>query len=505
MLNSPEPSLLVFSFDGTGSEPRDSQQYSAEQFKEDCEISNVLKLHLLLGGRIHPQAESHFPAQKCFYYSGIGHQGSTVKKVLNQILAPQSCDVASILSHAMHDFEQHYQAGNKVILIGFSRGAALARRFAKCIEKHIDSDVYLCVFDTIASIGFSKITKATCGTEHVIFSDHGVPSNVEAALHCVSLDDKRRAFEATLFNQALNVHEVWFAGSHSDIGGGFYRSGLSDICLRYSLEWLLTQPVQLQVLTREQIDYKSLLPNDGSLLIDADDLAIKPDALAPSHQHDYFWSHINFKATHRLCVVMKDNQVTDIPPIIHHSVAKRIYNNSSYRPESLKGLKHHLEYANGETLECVGINPHIELPTQQLNILQVGECRNIKVYACEPFNYTGLWLEKGATYRIEPISHQVWYDKDTQVTASGWQRDNRTVGVKKLPIEMMEPYKRLPGRPWFSLVGCINADDSQAFSLNGGGDIKVHEHGEFTPFANDICCDYGLNRGAIELEVTRLG
>ncbi|MBD1582598.1 phospholipase effector Tle1 domain-containing protein [Pseudoalteromonas sp. S16_S37] len=505
MSNPSTPSLLVFSFDGTGSEPRDAQQYSAEQFKEDCEISNVLKLHLLLGGRIHPDAQSHFANQKCFYYSGVGNQGSAVKKILNQILAPQSSDVASILSQAMKDFENHYENGAQVLLIGFSRGAALARRFAKCLEKHISSNVFLCVFDTIASIGFSKITKAACGTEHVIFTDHDVANNVSAALHCVSLDDKRRAFEATLFNHAPHVHELWFAGSHSDIGGGFYRSGLSDICLRYTLEWLLVQPLKVNLLTREQVNYADLLPHDGELLIDADDLAIKPDALAPSHQHDYFWGNINFKATNRLCVVMQNNQVSDIPPIIHHSVAKRIYSSSSYRPESLKGLLHRLEYANGELLKCKGINPHIELPNQQLNILQVGEKMRVKVFACEPYNHTGLWLEKGATYRINPIDEQFWFDRDMKVTASGWQRGNRTVGVKQLPMELMEPYKRLPGRPWFSLVGCINANDSLAFSLNGGGDIKVNQHGEFTPFANDICCDYGLNLGAIELEVVRLG
>ncbi|CAH9049707.1 hypothetical protein PSECIP111951_00006 [Pseudoalteromonas holothuriae] len=505
MSNSSGPSLLVFSFDGTGSEPRDAQQYSAEQFKEDCEISNVLKLHLLLGGRIHPQAQSQFTHQTCFYYSGIGNQGSAVKKILNQVLAPQNSDVASILSQAMSDFENNYQQGDQILLIGFSRGAALARRFAKCLEKHISNNVFLCVFDTIASIGFSKITKATCGTEHVIFANHDVAENVTAALHCVSLDDKRRVFEATLLNHAPNVHEVWFAGSHSDIGGGFYRSGLSDICLRYTLEWLLIQPINIDILTREQINYASLLPHDGNLLIDADDLAIKPDALAPSHQHDYFWGNINFKATHRLCVVMQDNQISNMTPIIHHSVAKRVYNHSSYRPESLKGLTHRLEYANGEMLECIGINPHIELPTQQLNILQVGEQMNLKVFACEAYNHTGLWLEKGATYRINPVDPQVWFDKDVKVSASGWHRDNRKVGVKQLPIEMMEPYKRLPCRPWFSLVGCINADDRLAFSLNGGGDIKINQHGEFTPFANDINCDYGLNRGAIELEVRRLG
>ncbi len=37
---------LVFSFDGTGNEPTD-----AEGFEHDESISNVLKLHVLMGGR----------------------------------------------------------------------------------------------------------------------------------------------------------------------------------------------------------------------------------------------------------------------------------------------------------------------------------------------------------------------------------------------------------------------------------------------------------------------
>ena len=35
---------LIFNFDGTGSEPRDAEQFSAAPFKEDASISNILKL-----------------------------------------------------------------------------------------------------------------------------------------------------------------------------------------------------------------------------------------------------------------------------------------------------------------------------------------------------------------------------------------------------------------------------------------------------------------------------
>ncbi len=62
---------LVFSFDGTGNEPSD-----AGKFTEDESISNVLKLHILMGGGINadntntktPNGEK----QITYYYNGIG-------------------------------------------------------------------------------------------------------------------------------------------------------------------------------------------------------------------------------------------------------------------------------------------------------------------------------------------------------------------------------------------------------------------------------------------------
>ena len=44
-MGTQKPTTIVFSFDGTGNEPSD-----AREFVEDESITNVLKLHLLLGG-----------------------------------------------------------------------------------------------------------------------------------------------------------------------------------------------------------------------------------------------------------------------------------------------------------------------------------------------------------------------------------------------------------------------------------------------------------------------
>ena len=131
---------LIFCFDGTGNEPSD-----AGQFKEDESISNVLKLHLLLGGGL---TDDHPPVttpsgrrQRSFYYNGIGtlEAGRRIpllgrlyqagRAAVNMTLAPAFGDARRILDDAEADFGRaNHRAGDAVIIFGYSRGAALARR-----------------------------------------------------------------------------------------------------------------------------------------------------------------------------------------------------------------------------------------------------------------------------------------------------------------------------------------------------------------------------------------
>ena len=64
----------------------------------------------------------------------------------------------------------------------------------------------------------------------------GSDSNV---LKLYRLDEQRVPFEPTLWTgPRLNdgsIHQVWFAGSHSNVGGGFAKTGLSDI----ALDWMI--------------------------------------------------------------------------------------------------------------------------------------------------------------------------------------------------------------------------------------------------------------------------
>ena len=61
----------VFCFDGTGNEPS-----RVEDFHRDESITNILKLHILMGGSMDPTKNGPKTAagdpQQTYYYNGIG-------------------------------------------------------------------------------------------------------------------------------------------------------------------------------------------------------------------------------------------------------------------------------------------------------------------------------------------------------------------------------------------------------------------------------------------------
>jgi uncharacterized protein (DUF2235 family) len=80
------------------------------------------------------------------------------------------------------------------------------------------------------------------------FRDTHFGRTVDVGLHAVAIDERRRPFMPTFwtFRQKAadegadappNVEQVWFAGVHANIGGGYENCGLSDL----SLAWMLAQ------------------------------------------------------------------------------------------------------------------------------------------------------------------------------------------------------------------------------------------------------------------------
>ena len=94
------------------------------------------------------------------------------------------------------------------------------------------------------------------------FHDVKLSSIVRNAFHAVAIDERRPQFAATLWEQqehavGQQLEQVWFAGSHSNIGGGFLDTGLSDIAFL----WMKEKTQALGLAFDEQYVRATIVPN----------------------------------------------------------------------------------------------------------------------------------------------------------------------------------------------------------------------------------------------------
>ena len=163
--------------------------------------------------------------------------------------------------------------GAEIHLIGFSRGAFAVRCLACLIEdiglirslylEKIYDDVYdfwkkkdkismqnwikdgrgySAIYPVnIASCGVWDTVSALKSPSTLSFVHDRVPSNLKFAFQALALHERRQMYKPVLWNQIPGRHtcirQCWFAGDHSDIGGGWYDGGLANL----TLIWMLAQ------------------------------------------------------------------------------------------------------------------------------------------------------------------------------------------------------------------------------------------------------------------------
>ena len=177
----------------------------------------------------------------------------------------------------------NYQIGDEIYLFGFSRGAYTARSLAGLIrnigilkkdyaqeERLEDNPVLMNGFwlyqsrDASADTAAAKFFRAKYSIDNIeirflgvwdTVGAMGIPSNnldkvdrryefhdtelsrrVKSAYHALSIDETRPEFIPTLWTSEpkteQTLEQVWFAGVHSEVGGGKKQS-LTDVPLRW--------------------------------------------------------------------------------------------------------------------------------------------------------------------------------------------------------------------------------------------------------------------------------
>ena len=363
-----DPKNIIICFDGTKNHPRDAKQ-ERDWFGlgdiEDNGITNVLKLHVMLGGNL--TNDAHGNKQHSFYYSGVGTYGNSIQQIFNAAFSPENLDVGRIIKTAGKDLASVYKEGDRVFLFGFSRGAALARRFAAVLENYLPAGIdltgvvrFMGVFDTVASIGFPNLDDDEKPVSDVVFENGTVSHHVAEALHLLSLDDKRIVFHPTLMNMDERVTELWFPGAHSDVGGGFWYDGLSDIALKFLVGQMKARKLGLKLTDPAKIKYEKLKAPKDEYRIDLEDVFVKPNHKGVIHQQDRWWPVARATLdTRSVRVNENDKPSKNHLPVIHHSVVDRVSDIVEYRPKALKGIPHFVRKADGKMSEHKGIIDHI--------------------------------------------------------------------------------------------------------------------------------------------------
>lgn len=158
-----------------------------------------------------------------------------------------------------------YEENDKVYLFGFSRGAFTVRALAGMLNKcgllqkgsnnlipyasrmyRFGSDVdaagfkkafsrickpyFIGVWDTVKSVGLIRRRR---------FPNARLNPDVSFGRHAISIDEKRSKYRPNLWEKSENteqdIKQVWFAGVHSDVGGGYEEDGLANIALKWMI------------------------------------------------------------------------------------------------------------------------------------------------------------------------------------------------------------------------------------------------------------------------------
>jgi uncharacterized protein (DUF2235 family) len=262
--------------------------------------------------------------QRAYYHSGVGtHRWERLRGGAFGVgLSRNVIDAYRFLVEA-------YEPDDELFLFGFSRGAFTARSLAglvrNCgivrrdhadrikeawalyrdrIEKptgvastlfrrsyaHETEIHFIGVWDTVGALGIP--VPGPGWLEPVLnrfnrrwaFHDTELSSWVKGAFHALAIDEQRSAFRPALWHQqpgaaeqGQELKQVWFAGSHCDVGGGYKETGLSDITLLWMVDQARRHGLEFNAEVLSAAGPSEMKPDESI------DFRVQPDALGKLH------------------------------------------------------------------------------------------------------------------------------------------------------------------------------------------------------------------------------
>src|SRR5688500_9871123 len=232
------------------------------------------------------------------------------------------------------------------------------------------------VWDTVAAYGL-PIEEMTRGVNQWILPlelpSRKLGKTVQRACHALALDDERTTFHPVLWSERAEqlakpdaqgrrwtkderISQVWFAGSHSNVGGGYPDDSLAHV----SLTWIM------QEAALSDLRFKAAPDTDPDAVLNARSSADKDGRLYDSRHglggYYRYGPRKIYDLCHRRASRREDDEVTIDVPKIHESAIDRVVNGAhAYAPIGLPA-RYAVVRRSGEIVE--GEHNPFETPQQ---------------------------------------------------------------------------------------------------------------------------------------------
>jgi len=305
---------IVFCADGTWNGPG-----STDADHTNVVTTNVFKLFLNLAGKDAPDsillakeqerfltADDGTVSQAAKYIHGVGDSDNYLVKLLGGSVG------AGVITRIVRGYtfiSRNYAPGDRIYIVGFSRGAYTARALGGMIaaqglldaKLHLDNrerayllgtaawyayrraalaansdwlgkleeiamelpglvtklpvDAFvpvpiaaIAVWDTVGALGIPDYLRHTQHIDSFKFADTKLSPKVAHGVHAVAIDEQRLDFVPTLWDPEPRIMQALFPGAHADVGGGYpTTNGESGLSDR-TLAWMTKRLADLGVL-----------------------------------------------------------------------------------------------------------------------------------------------------------------------------------------------------------------------------------------------------------------
>lgn len=379
---------IVFCADGTWNGP-DERGGNTAADADDAPgeltgdaLTNVVKFYSNLAGRPTPETltlqneqekelrdDAGSLVQAAKYLHGVGDSRNPVTKVLGGVFG---VGVIARIVRGYTYISRHYEPGDAIYIVGFSRGAYTARalagmiarvgllnpakydvndkeeayrrgvtawRLSKGITLTGDSPItklgnrlldFIESFvargalkddDLIANVPIKAVgvwdTVGSMGIPLYLrngrfdvfeFTDSKLSERIEFGFHAMAVDEQRADFPVTQWERRNGVEQVWFVGAHADVGGGYPET--ESRLSDVALQWMMQK-----------------LSNAG--VKPATPLTRVPNCECGRQQVHTPWTQSPFD---RLAKTARNPTIEDV---FDAGVIARWQGDSSYRPKSL--------------------------------------------------------------------------------------------------------------------------------------------------------------------------